>query len=62
MEVTTRRTTREAGRQAWTYLLNHTSKTQTVTLTGTYTDAHDRAAVSGPVQLKPYGVRVLLSA
>ncbi len=62
VEVTTRRTTQEAGRRAWTYLMNHTSKTQSVTLTGTYTDAHDRATVSGPVQLEPYGVRVLLSA
>jgi beta-galactosidase len=58
VEVTTRRT----ERQAWTYLLNHTAKPQSVTLTGTYTDAHDRSAVSGPVRLEPYGVRVLIPA
>ncbi len=58
VEVTTRRT----ERQAWTYLLNHTAKPQSVTLTGTYTDAHDRSAVSNPVQLEPYGARVLVPA
>ena len=58
VEVTTRRT----ERQAWTYLLNHTPKAQSVTLTGTFTDAHDRSAVSDPVQLEPYGARVLLQS
>ncbi len=58
VEVTTRRT----ERQAWTYLLNHTAKAQSVTLTGTYTDAHDRSTVSGPVKLEPFGARVLVSA
>jgi beta-galactosidase len=56
VEMTVRRT----DRQAWTYLLNHTAKAQSVTLTGTYVDALDRSAVSGPVRLEPYGVRVLL--
>jgi beta-galactosidase len=58
VEVTTRRT----ERQAWTYLLNHTAKPQSVTLTGTYRDAHDRSALSGPVNLDAYGARVLVSA
>jgi beta-galactosidase len=58
VEMTVRRT----ERQAWTYLLNHTGKPQSVTLTGTYTDALDHSAVTGPVQLAPYGVRVLVSA
>jgi beta-galactosidase len=56
VEITTRRT----ERQAWTYVLNHTAKEQSVTMTGTYVDARDRAAISGPVRLEPYGVRVLL--
>ncbi|HEX6496399.1 MAG TPA: beta-galactosidase trimerization domain-containing protein [Acidobacteriaceae bacterium] len=56
VEVTTRRT----DRQAWTYVLNHTATPQSVTLTGTYVDARDRSAVSGPVRLEPYGVKVLL--
>lgn len=53
-------TTRHTERQAWTYLLNHSAKPQSVTLTGTYTDALDRSSIAGPVQLEPYGVRVLL--
>ncbi len=57
VEITRRRT----ERQAWTYVLNHTSKPQSVTLTGTYTDAQDHSAIRGPVQLEPYGVRVLVS-
>jgi beta-galactosidase len=56
VEVTTRR----AGDQAWTYVLNHTAKEQSVTLPGTYVDAADRSAVTGTVRLEPYGVRVLL--
>jgi beta-galactosidase len=60
VEVTTRRAEQGTGRQAWTYVLNHTAKEQSVTLTGTYVDAQDRSAVAGPVRLEPYGVRVLL--
>jgi beta-galactosidase len=56
VEMTIRRT----ERQAWTYLLNHTGKPQTVTLTGSYRDALDQSAITGPVQLAPYGVRVLI--
>jgi beta-galactosidase len=56
VEMTVRRT----DRRVWTYLLNHTAKAQSVTLTGTYVDALDRSAVGGPVRLEPYGVRVLL--
>ena len=53
-------TARHTEKQGWTYVLNHTSKPQSVTLPGTYVDALDRSAVSGPVRLEPYGVRVLL--
>ncbi len=60
VEVTSRRTEQGTRQQAWTYVLNHTSTPQSVTLTGTYVDARDRSAVSGPVRLEPYGVRVLL--
>jgi beta-galactosidase len=59
VEITTRRTERETGRQTWTYVLNHTANPQSVTLTGAYVDARDRSAVSGPIHLKPYGARVL---
>ena len=58
VEVTTRRT----ERQAWTYVLNHTTKEQSVTLPGTYVDAQDRSAVTGPFRVEVYGVRVLLKS
>jgi beta-galactosidase len=58
VEMSRRRT---EGR-AWTYLLNHTEKPQSITLVGTYTDALNRSEITGPVQLEPYGVRVFLSA
>ncbi|HEX6771133.1 MAG TPA: beta-galactosidase [Acidobacteriaceae bacterium] len=58
VEVTTRRT----DQQAWTYLLNHTGREQSATLPGTYVNALDRSAFSGPVRLEPYGVRVFVKS
>jgi beta-galactosidase len=55
-------TTRRSDRQAWTYVLNHTAKEQSVTLPGTYVDARDKSPVTGPVRLEAYGVRVLLKS
>ena len=58
VEVTTRR----SDRQAWTYVLNHSARAQSVALPGTYVDARDKSAVNGPVQLEAYGARVLLKS
>jgi len=55
-------TTRRAGQKSWTYLLNHTAKTQSVTLGGDYRDAFDRSPASSPFSLEPYGARVLTPA
>jgi beta-galactosidase GanA len=55
-------TTRRADRQAWTYVLNHTAKSQSVTIAGTYRDLLSKSTVSGPVSIEPYGVRVLVQA
>ena len=58
VEVTTRRT----DRQAWTYVLNHNAKAQSVTIAGTYRDLLSKSTVSGPMSIEPYGVRVLVQA
>jgi beta-galactosidase len=55
VEVTSRR----ADRKTWTYVLNHNATPQKVTVSGTYKDALDQSAVSGQVEVAPYGVRVL---
>jgi beta-galactosidase len=54
-------TIRHAERQSWTYLLNHTPRPQSVTLSAKYQDALDKTPVSGPINLAPYGVKVLVS-
>jgi beta-galactosidase len=58
VEVTTRRT----DRTLWTYLLNHSAKTQSVHLNGNYRDYQTHSAVSDPVSIEPYGVKVLIQA
>ena len=55
-------TTRTAGGRSWTYLLNHTSTAQSAEISGNYRDAFDSSALTSPVSLEPYGVRVLVSA
>jgi beta-galactosidase len=54
--------TRRADLQAWTYLLNHTAQTQSVHVHGNYQDYHDHVAVSDPISIEPYGIRVLMPA
>ncbi len=56
IEVTSRRT----DRQTWTYLLNHTAKPQSVQVDGRYQDVLDHSAISGPINIEPYGVRILV--
>ena len=58
IEVTTRR----AGRRTWTYVVNHTAKSQSVTVGGGYRDLFSKSAISGPISMEPYGVRVLVQA
>lgn len=54
-------TSRSAGGQRWTYILNHTADPQSVQLDGSYRSHPDGATVSGSIHLSPYGVRVLIS-
>ncbi len=54
-------TTRSAGGQRWTYLLNHTADSQTVQLDRSYHVHTNGAVVSGSLHLPPYGVQVLVS-
>ena len=56
IEVASRRT----DRQTWTYLLNHTAKPQSVQVDGRYQDAVDHSAISGSINMEPYGVRILV--
>src|SRR5208283_2035391 len=56
IEVTVRRT----DRQTWMYLLNHTAKPLSVQVEGRFQDALDRSAISGPVNIEPYGVKILV--
>jgi beta-galactosidase len=53
-------TRRSAGGRTWTYLLNHSSAPQTVSIEGVYRDALKRSPISGAIGLEPYGVRVLM--
>jgi len=55
IEVTSRRT----DRQTWMYLLNHTAKEQFVSVDGRYQDVLAHSAISGPISIEPYGVRIL---
>ena len=55
-------TTRQAGQQNWTFVLNHTDAHQSVSLNGTWRDVHGGAATSGPIDMPPYGVRVLTNS
>jgi beta-galactosidase len=54
--------TRQAARQAWTFVLNHTDAHQSVRLNGSWRDVPGGAAISGPIDLPPYGVRVLTNS
>jgi len=51
--------TRRAGEKSWTFVLNHTSKPQSVTLARAYIEQISGDTVSGAITLEPYGVRVL---
>ena len=53
---------RSAGRQTWTYLLNHTAQPQSVQIGKGYQDVQQHSPVSGSISLEPYGVKVLLQA
>lgn len=53
-------TRRGTGRQTWIYVLNHTSKSQSVPMDGTYQDALSHATIPAPILLEPYGARVLM--
>lgn len=55
-------TTRRAGSQSWTYLLNHNGSPQSVPLSGSYHDALDHSPVASPVAMEAYGARVLVPA
>jgi beta-galactosidase len=52
-------TTRRSGNKSWTFVLNHTSFPQKVSVPGSYRDALTQAAVAGTIDLEAYGVRVL---
>jgi len=54
--------TRGSGAGSATFVLNHTSQPQTVTLTRTYKELVTGASLSGGIILEPYGVRVLTPA
>ncbi len=56
VEVTARR----SGSKSWTYLLNHTAKTQSFALKETCTNALTGSAIHGNQSLEPYGVMVLV--
>ena len=58
VEVTARR----SDRQSWTYLLNHTAKTQSVRVGGNYRRYPDHAVVPDLMSIEPYGVSVLMQA
>jgi len=51
--------TRRAGESSWTFVLNHTSRPQSVTLEKAYKEQISGGTVSGTITLEPYGVRVL---
>jgi beta-galactosidase len=51
--------TRRAGQNSWTFVLNHTSKPQSVALAKTFKEQVSGETVSGGLALEPYGVRVL---
>jgi beta-galactosidase len=53
---------RRAVSKTWTYILNHTGQPQTVKLDGSYRELLTQTAAAGTVELKPYGVSVLVSA
>ena len=58
VEVTTRRN----GRKSWTYVLNHTAKTQPIAVGADYANALTGSAVRGTQNLEPYGVMVLVKS
>src|SRR6516165_6030711 len=51
--------TRWAGDRSWTFVLNHTSRPQNVTLEKAYKEQTSGGTVSGTIMLEPYAVRVL---
>ncbi len=54
-------TSRASGERRWTYVLNHTSRTQPVRMGGTYKEYPSGVAVSGEFTLPAYGAKVLVS-
>jgi beta-galactosidase len=55
-------TTRRSGNKSWTFVLNHSSSPQKVSVPGSYRDALTQAVVIGSIDVEAYGVRVLQSA
>jgi beta-galactosidase len=52
-------TTRRSGNKSWTFVLNHTSSSQKVSVPGSYRETLTQAAVAGTIDIEAYGVRVL---
>jgi beta-galactosidase len=55
-------TTRKAGDRQWTFLLNHSAKSQEATLLGRFMDLLTGTTNEGKVALRPYDVLVLQPA
>jgi beta-galactosidase len=52
-------TTRKSGSAQWTYLLNHTGATQTITLPGRFKNLLSGGTLESKTSIDPYGVLVL---
>ncbi len=55
-------TSRQSAQKTWTFVLNHTAAHQSVHLDGDWREFPGGSAISGPIDLSPYGVRVLTSS
>ena len=55
-------TTRKAGSTQWSYVLNHTSVAQTITLPGRFKNVLSGGTLESKASIDPYGVLVLQPA
>ena len=55
-------TTRKSGSTQWTYVLNHTSSAQSITLPGRFKDPLTGGTLESKTSIDPYGVLVLQPA
>ena len=53
-------TTRSNGKKSWTYLLNHSARTQSIALQEDYADALTGKRMQGTQSLEPYEVMILI--